>query len=84
MKAFPSTGPRMQFMNLSDIVSFVICMTGTMTTSLMMILLLLILTMGIPLDMIQIKVILQKVPHPLQKTLIAQQLTFASSDYYSE
>ena len=38
-----------------------------------MILLLLILMMGIPLDMIQIEVILQTAPHLLQKTQIAQQ-----------
>ena len=42
-----------------------------------MILLLLTLSMGIPLDMIQIEVILQTAPHPLQKPLIAQQFTFA-------
>ena len=67
MKASPSTGPKMQFMNLSYIVGFVICMTGTMSTAMMMILLLLILSMGILLDMIQIEVILQTAPHLLQK-----------------
>ena len=50
----------------------------------MMILLLLILTMGTPLDMIQIEVILQTDPHLLQKIQIAQQLAFASFGYYSE
>ena len=50
----------------------------------MMILLLLILMMGIPLDMIQIEVILQMAPHLLQKPQIAQQLTFALLGYYSE
>ena len=50
----------------------------------MMILLLLILMMGIPLDMIQIEVILQTAPRLLQKPLVAQQLTFAFFDYYSE
>ena len=84
MKAFPSTGPKMQFMNLSYIVGFVICMTGTMSTAMMMILLLLILTMGTPLDMIQIEVILQTDPHLLQKIQIAQQLAFASFGYYSK
>ena len=49
-----------------------------------MILLLLILLMGIPLDMIQIEVILQTAPHLLQKPQIAQQLTFASFGYHSE
>ena len=49
-----------------------------------MILLLLTLMMGIPLDMIQIEVILQTAPHLLRKSQIAQQLTFASSGYYSE
>ena len=55
MKAFPNTGPKMLFMNLSCIASFLISMTGTMTTSLMMILPLSTLMMGIPLDMIQIE-----------------------------
>ena len=41
------------------------------------------LTMGILLDMIQIKV-LQTVPHLPQKPLKAQQLTFALFGYYSE
>ena len=43
----------------------------------MMILLLLIHMMGIPLDMIQTKVVLQMAPHLIQRPLIAQQLTFA-------
>ena len=59
-------------MNLSYTVGFVICSTGTMSTAMMMILLLLILMMGIPLDMIQIEVILQMAPHLLQKPLTAQ------------
>ena len=85
MKAFPSTGPKMQFMNLSYTVGFVICMTGTMSTAMMMILLLLILMMGIPLDMIQIEGIPQTAPpHILQRPRIAQQFTFASFGYYSE
>ena len=50
----------------------------------MMILLLLILMMGIPLDMIQIEVILQMAPLLLQRPLVAQQLTFAFIGYYSE
>ena len=49
-----------------------------------MILLLLTLMMGIPLDMIQIEDILQMAPHLLQKSQIAQQLTFALFGYYSE
>ena len=81
MKASPSTGPKMQLMNLSFIVGFVICMTGTMSTAMMMILPLLILMMGILLDMIQIEVILQTAPHPPQKPLIAQQFTFAFFGY---
>ena len=80
MKASPSTGPRMLFMNPSYIVGFVICMTGTMSTAMMMILPLLILMMGILLDMIQTKTILQMAPQPQ----IAQQLTFAFLGYYSE
>ena len=56
-------------MNLSSIAGFVICSTGTTSTAMMMILLLLILMMGIPLDMIQIKVILQTAPQLLQKPL---------------
>ena len=84
MKASPSTGPKMQLMNLSYIVGFAICMTGTMSTAMMVILLLLILMMGIPLDMIQIEVILQTAPHLLQKPLTAKQFTFASFGYYSE
>ena len=84
MKASPSTGIKMQFMNLSYIAGFVICMTGTMSTAMMMILPLLILMMGILLDMIQIEVILQTAPHPPQKPLIAQQFTFASFGYFSE
>ena len=50
----------------------------------MMILLLLILSMGILLDMIQIEVILQMAPLLLQRPLVAQQLTFAFIGYYSE
>ena len=65
-------------MNLSCIVGFVICSTGTMSTAMMMILLLLIHMKGIPLDMIQTEAILQLAPHLLQKPLIAQQFTFAS------
>ena len=72
-------------MNLSCIVGFVICLIGTTSTALMTtILLLLIRMMGIPLDMIQIEVIFQMAPHLLQKSQIAQQLTFASPGYYSE
>ena len=41
-------------MNPSYIVGFVICLTGTMSTAMMMILQLFILMMDIPLDMIQI------------------------------
>ena len=82
--ASPSIGLKMQFMNLSYIVGFVICMTGTMSTAMMMILLLLILSMGILLDMIQIEVILQMAPLLLQRPLVAQQLTFAFIGYYSE
>ena len=74
MKAFPNTGPKMLFMNLSCIASFVISMTGTMTMSLMMILPHLIPMMGILLDMIQTET----------SSRIAQQLTFASFGYYSE
>ena len=59
-------------MNPSCIVGFVICSTGTTSTAMMMILLLLILMMGIPLDIIQIEVILQTAPHLLQKPLKAQ------------
>ena len=80
MKASPSTGPRMLFMNPSYIVGFVISMTGTTAMSLMMILLLSTLMMGILLDMIQTKTILQMAPQPQ----IAQQLTFAFLGYYSE
>ena len=54
-------------MNLSCIVGFVICLTGTMSTARMMILLLLIHMTGIPLDMIQTKDILQTAPRLLQK-----------------
>ena len=71
-------------MNLSYIVGFVICSIGTTSTAMIMILLLLILMMGIPLDMIQIEVILQTAPHLLQKPLAAQQFTFVSFGYYSE
>ena len=71
-------------MNLSYTVGFVICMTSTMSTAMMTILLLLIHMMGIPLDMIQIEVILQTAPHLLQKPLTAQQFTFAFFGYYSE
>ena len=54
-------------MNPSYIVGFVICLTGTMSTARMMILLLLIHMTGIPLDMIQTKDILQTAPRLLQK-----------------
>ena len=54
-------------MNLSCIVGFVICLTGTMSTARMMILLLLIHMTGIPLDMIQTEDILQTAPRSLQK-----------------
>ena len=54
-------------MNLSCIVGFVICLTGTMSTARMMILLLLIHMTGIPLDMIQTEDILQTAPRLLQK-----------------
>ena len=46
-------------MNPSYIVGFVICLTETMSTAMMMILQPLIHMMGIPLDMIQIESILQ-------------------------
>ena len=46
-------------MNPSYIVGFVICLTDTMSTAMMMILQPLIHMMGIPLDMIQIESILQ-------------------------
>ena len=59
-------------MNLSCIVGFVICSTGTTSTAMMMILPLLTHMKGIPLDMIQIEFILQTAPHLLQKPLIAQ------------
>ena len=71
-------------MNLSYTVGFVICMTSTTSMAMRMILLLLIHMKGIPLDMIQIEVILQLAPHLLQKPLIAQQFTFAFFGYYSE
>ena len=71
-------------MNLSYIVGFVICMTSTMSTAIMMILLLLIHMKGIPLDMIQIEIILQMAPQLFQKPLTAQQLTFTFFGYYSE
>ena len=71
-------------MNLSYIVGFVICMTSTMSTAIMMILLLLIHMKGIPLDMIQTETIIQTAPHLFQKPQIAQQLTFALLGYYSE
>ena len=54
-------------MNLSCIVGFVICLTGTISTARMMILLLLIHMTGIPLDMIQTEDILQTAPRLLQK-----------------
>ena len=84
-QVFLSTRWKKQTMNPSYIVGFVICSTGTTSTTRMMILLLLILMMGIPLDMIQIEVILQMAPLLLQKPLTkAQQFTFAFLGYYSE
>ena len=57
-------------MNLSSIAGFVICLTGTMSTAMMMMILLLLIHMkGIPLDMIQIEAILQTAPQLLQKPL---------------
>ena len=52
---FLSTQSRKQTMNLSSIVGFVICLTGTMSIIMTMILLRLIRMKGIPLDMIQIE-----------------------------
>ena len=71
-------------MNLSYIAGFVICLTGTMSTAMMMILLLLIHMKGIPLDMIQTEAIRQTAPQLLQKLQKAQKFTFAYSGYYSE